>query len=139
MKINPIEFGKRLHDFRKKQNLTQTELADLLNTTQGNIGHIENGRRKPGADLLRNLYIQFPNDFEYLLLGRSLTASQSNESNQDAEEGESPLTPFEQFLLKYSESSNPVVEELKQSLVQTLAKLERITGNDSQREKKDSN
>ena len=73
MKINKSEFGDRLRKFRIQHSLSQTELADILGTTQGNIGHIENGRRKPGPDVLLNLYVHFQSDFRYLLLGNQIS------------------------------------------------------------------
>lgn len=71
MNFDKTQFGKRFRAFRKSLGLTQAELAARLDTTQGNIGHIENGRRKPGAEVLANLYLEHRDSFEYLLLGSS--------------------------------------------------------------------
>lgn len=40
------KIGSRLKEARKKKDLTQEELADLLNCTSSYISHLENGRDK---------------------------------------------------------------------------------------------
>lgn len=42
-----------LIDYRKRNDITQEALAELLGVTQGLVAHIENGRRKPSAALAR--------------------------------------------------------------------------------------
>lgn len=37
----------RLAEFRKAANLTQSDIAKLINKTQGAFGHYESGFRKP--------------------------------------------------------------------------------------------
>lgn len=37
----------RISEYRKATNLTQQELAYMLNLTQGALGHYESGRRTP--------------------------------------------------------------------------------------------
>lgn len=137
MKINPLEFGKRLREFRTQQNFTQTDLAEILETTQGNIGHIENGRRKPGADLLLNLYIHFPEVFEFLLLGRNV--DQVNTRETQSISAVNTKTPLERFLLKYQRSSAPWLEELRQTMWETLNPIQRALLQDSQNAQNDSN
>ncbi|MEJ2050990.1 MAG: helix-turn-helix transcriptional regulator [Calditrichota bacterium] len=100
MKIKKKEFGERLKNFRKQRSLSQTELADILETTQGNIGHIENGRRKPGPDVLLNLYLAFQTDFQYLLLGNQLpdTVPLSNGYLKEPEPFASPGQYAEEYI-----------------------------------------
>jgi len=127
MKVNPLDFGKRLREFRTQHNYTQTDLAEILETTQGNIGHIENGRRKPGADLLLNLYIHFPEVFDFLLLGRNNDQVNTREKQSMADLNNK--TPLERFLLKYRRSSNPLLDELKESLKETFTPIQRAIDN----------
>jgi len=127
MKVNPLDFGKRLREFRTQHNYTQTDLAEILETTQGNIGHIENGRRKPGADLLLNLYIHFPEVFDFLLLGRNNDQVNTREKQSMADLN--TKTPLERFLLKYRRSSNPLLDELKESLKETFTPIQRAIDN----------
>ena len=46
---------EELIDFGKERNLNQTEAGKLLGITQGQVGHIENGRRRPGMAVIRRL------------------------------------------------------------------------------------
>lgn len=52
---NTIDYqliGKRVRAFRKNANLTQTQLADILNYTPGYISQIERGLTRPNLDTL---------------------------------------------------------------------------------------
>lgn len=40
--------------YRKKNNLTQVQLSQLLGCTQGTVAHIENGRRQMSYDNARD-------------------------------------------------------------------------------------
>lgn len=48
-----------LSSYRKRLGLTQSELADELNCTKGNISHYEKGRRKVNLDACRQLVAFF--------------------------------------------------------------------------------
>ena len=43
-KINKKEIGKRLREFRQKNNLSQNDLAKILNTSHSTISAYENGK-----------------------------------------------------------------------------------------------
>ena len=45
--------------YRRKLKLTQSELADIVESTQGAISHYETGRRQPSLDLCRNIVKAF--------------------------------------------------------------------------------
>lgn len=44
--------GKRLKNYRKKANLTQEKLAEILNYSSGYISQIERGLTRPNLDTL---------------------------------------------------------------------------------------
>ena len=46
------EFGTYLYKYRKKNKLTQQQLADILEITMNYCGRLERGNRTPGIDLL---------------------------------------------------------------------------------------
>ena len=44
--------GKRIRAKRKQKDLSQEELAEMVNITVSHLKHIESGHRKPSVDLL---------------------------------------------------------------------------------------
>ncbi len=69
MHFDPDAFGSRLRKLREQHELTQVELADLLQTSQGNIAHLETGKRSPGAETILQIFLHFRKHFVYLLIG----------------------------------------------------------------------
>ena len=47
--------GSKIKSFRESRDMTQDDLADLLNTTRQSISRYENGERKANQDLLFEL------------------------------------------------------------------------------------
>jgi HTH-type transcriptional repressor of puuD len=45
-------FGRKIAEARTMAKLTQKELAERADITQNNLSRIENGRYKPGLDIL---------------------------------------------------------------------------------------
>ena len=43
IELNSVEIGKRIKEIRKKNNLTQVELSEILNTSQSTISAYESG------------------------------------------------------------------------------------------------
>jgi|GEM_PF-2052288 len=127
MNFDKVKFGERLRTFRKTQELTQTELATILDTTQGNIGHIENGRRRPGAELLINLYVTYRESFEYLLLG-------SREEDAPGDSSPTRNTPASHPLARRSNALDPrsrllpPLISLLEAVEQTVNSLNRMSG-----------
>lgn len=48
-------FGSRLRDFRKKAGITQSQLAELFNITQGAVAQWESGFTNPSIEILPKL------------------------------------------------------------------------------------
>ena len=48
-------FKQFLKDYRIKHNLSQLQMAELLETSQGYYSQIESGSRKPGLVIIRKL------------------------------------------------------------------------------------
>jgi transcriptional regulator with XRE-family HTH domain len=59
--------GKRLKELRESRDLTQQELAKIINLSQQTIGHYEVGRAKPDVDTLNLLANFFGTTVDYLL------------------------------------------------------------------------
>ena len=65
-------FGRKIKKYRKKKNLTQAQLAELVNVDDKHISCIESGKNFPSADLLERLAVSLevePKDlFEFYYL-----------------------------------------------------------------------
>ncbi|MBQ8892347.1 MAG: helix-turn-helix transcriptional regulator [Bacilli bacterium] len=65
-KLDSVEIGRRLKQVRMKNNLTQKELAKVLNTTQSNISSYENGKTLILTAFLYNYAKYFNVSLDYL-------------------------------------------------------------------------
>lgn len=65
-------FGLKIKEYRKKKNLTQAQLAELVNVDDKHISCIESGKNFPSADLIERLAVSLevePKDlFEFYYL-----------------------------------------------------------------------
>jgi transcriptional regulator with XRE-family HTH domain len=57
--VNLVEIGKRLKEFRKITNLTQTQVADFLSIDQSMVAKLETGERSISSDVLEKLSTLF--------------------------------------------------------------------------------
>lgn len=48
-------FGRKIKEYRKRKNLTQSQLAELVNVDNKHISCIESGKNFPSADLIERL------------------------------------------------------------------------------------
>ena len=69
-KLNKKEIGKHLKEIRIQNNLTQDEVANILNTSQSNISSYENGKTLILTAFLYNYAKYFNVSLDYLT-GRS--------------------------------------------------------------------
>jgi transcriptional regulator with XRE-family HTH domain len=53
--IDYADVGKRIHQARKEQGLTQEQLAELVGVGREYIGRIENARRHAGVSILMTI------------------------------------------------------------------------------------
>ncbi len=59
--------GKRLHNCRKEEGLTQAQLAQKLSTTQSTIGKYERGELQPNLETLLQICKILNVSADYLL------------------------------------------------------------------------
>jgi len=68
-------FGKKIKEYRKYKNLTQAQLAELVNVDDKHISCIESGKNFPSADLIERfskaLNIEPKDLFEFYYLQNS--------------------------------------------------------------------
>ena len=63
--------NRRLLQFLQAENITQSQLADILVVARGSVSHILSGRNKPGYDFLESLLLHFPNlNLDWLMTGK---------------------------------------------------------------------
>lgn len=62
-----MNFGKQLKSLRIEKNLTQKQLADLLNVKDYTIGDWERGRGEPDINTIRKIVIIFDISADELL------------------------------------------------------------------------
>lgn len=72
------EFIDRLKLLRKKHNLTQTEFAKLIGSSQGNVGDWERGRSLPGALAISRIVKEFNISADWLFFGTNEKHNQDN-------------------------------------------------------------
>ena len=66
------ESGLRIKKLRKKNELTQEQLANKLNISTSNLGKLDRGLQGLSIDLLIEISIFFDVSLDYILLGREL-------------------------------------------------------------------
>lgn len=74
--MNQTALGKRIREERKKSNLTQEQLAELINVSATYVGLIERGERSLTLDKLINIANVLGISVDYLL-SDSITADDS--------------------------------------------------------------
>ncbi|MFZ4857955.1 MAG: helix-turn-helix domain-containing protein [Desulfuromonadaceae bacterium] len=62
--------GQRINKIRKSIKLTQAQLAEKLQLTQGFIGHIEKGRNHPSLEQINNIAIILGCNMLWLATGK---------------------------------------------------------------------
>lgn len=77
MKFCTKKFGERLQQLRKVHSMDHAEFASILDTTIRDIEQIEQGLHAPDSDLILNLYVNFKEDFHFLVTGQHDPASES--------------------------------------------------------------
>ncbi len=64
-----MSVGKRIAEVRKKQGLTQEQLADILGTTRQAVSKWESDKTNPDLDYIIHISQSFAISTDYLLLG----------------------------------------------------------------------
>lgn len=66
-KVDKLEAGKRLKEFRKEHKLTQVKLASILNTTFSSIAFNEKGRNLIATPFLYTICLKYHISADYIL------------------------------------------------------------------------
>ena len=63
--------NKRLEQFLKAENISQSQFADKIGVARASVSHILAGRNKPGYDFLLNISKHYPSlNLEWLITGK---------------------------------------------------------------------
>ena len=63
--------NKRLEQFLKAENISQSQFADSIGVARASVSHILAGRNKPGFDFLVSMSRQYPAlNLEWLITGK---------------------------------------------------------------------
>ena len=77
--MNQIKIGKFIAERRKKNNLTQMQLAEKLNITDRAVSKWENGKSMPDSSIMLDLCGELKISVNELLCGRILEMDSYNE------------------------------------------------------------
>ena len=66
--MNDYKFGNFIFELRKRNGISQTELAELLGVTNKAVSKWENGRAKPKTEILQKMAAYFKLPIEELLM-----------------------------------------------------------------------
>lgn len=69
-------FKLRLKDLRETKGISQKQLANFLNVSQGSVGNWESGTREPNFDIIKKIADYFDVSADYLI-GRTDNPQQS--------------------------------------------------------------
>jgi len=67
--MDPIKIGKYINNLRKEHNMSQSELASILNVTSQAVSKWENGRGIPDVEMLKRLSEVFKVNIDEILSG----------------------------------------------------------------------
>ena len=80
--MNQIKIGKFIAECRKKNNLTQMQLAEKLNITDRAISKWENGRGMPDSSIMLDLCNELKISVNELLSGEMISMENKNEKQE---------------------------------------------------------
>ncbi len=70
-KNNRYIMNKRLEQFLKAENISQSQFADNIGVARGSVSHILSGRNRPGFDFLLNMAKAYPSlNLDWLITGK---------------------------------------------------------------------
>lgn len=112
-------FGKRLRFLRKRSNLTQDQLAKILNVSTSSIGMYERGEREPSFKVLIDIAKYFSVSIDYLL-------GNNHDENSTIQNPLQSLSDKEEYILHLQQDYPELFEFLRNATETELKKLIKI-------------
>lgn len=81
--MDQVKIGRFISECRKKQNLTQSQLAEKLNITDRAVSKWETGRAMPDSSLMLDLCSILKINVNDLLNGEVITMSETNKKQEE--------------------------------------------------------
>ena len=81
--MDQIKIGKFISECRKKENLTQAQLAEKLNITDRAVSKWENGKAMPDSSIMLDLCSFLNISVNELLRGEELNMENNNKQNEE--------------------------------------------------------
>lgn len=121
-------FAQRLKELRKKNNMTQVQLAEKLGVSKGTVAMWETGKRQPNFETLDELSDIFDRRIDYIL-GRSDDESSPNLTDEDIDQlGRWELEEnFREIIMDYLS-----LDDFGKKTVEALVKSEKLRCHEQQ-------
>ena len=116
-----MDFGNQLSKLRKRKNIKQTELAEMLNVRQYVISCWETGRSEPSLEQLSLLGDILNVSTDYLLGKEIIRCDNEEMFIRTIENMQRDIE--EDYLNKIKELSNNLSNEKKEKLVSTVSSI----------------
>lgn len=114
-----MEIGNRIKSARKKEGLTQKQLAEILNVSTITIQNYENNRRKPNIDMINKIAEALGVSQHKLITGKSLSEIVEEVINSTDEIEKAPKKIVEK-LSKLSKSDVFTLENVDEMFYSTV-------------------
>ncbi len=101
--------GERIKELRKKHNMTQKDLADLLGVSSSAVGMYEQNRREPSGETLVLICSIFKISLDYLIVGTEFELHQKSAYNSSKDKKQNKIVHNKEFA--------DVVNEMKKQLM----------------------
>jgi transcriptional regulator with XRE-family HTH domain len=126
---NAENFGRVLKELRKRENLTQESVSDLLNTDRSNIANYESGKRLPPISSLIKIAEFFHVSLDFLVFGKEQTPTpgqSSDGSTNDELMAENTLLMEQQLKLEDELQKKEELIKVQREMLEVLKKYTNV-------------
>ncbi|MBQ5581942.1 MAG: helix-turn-helix transcriptional regulator [Bacteroidales bacterium] len=112
--------NRRLQQFLSAENISQSQLAEILGVARASVSHILSGRNKPGFDFILNMTNRFPAlNIEWLISGKGRMYTTPTTTLYDPHSAVEEIPSQINFVEEIQDFSEPV-QEISRPKVNTL-------------------
>lgn len=112
--------NRRLQQFLSAENISQSQLAEILGVARASVSHILSGRNKPGFDFILNMTNRFPAlNIEWLISGKGRMYTSPTTTLYDPHSAVEEIPSQINFVEEIQDFSEPV-QEISRPKVNTL-------------------